>query len=117
MLDLNNWISVKSIVHQNINKYLPKMIDFKEHIQRAIIPLLSPQELSDIRDSRLNKNVIRKLAELGKKHYCNPQDQSDAILYCICLSIGTIIKEYGWGTKYISQDGMCELASLITTDN
>ena len=33
------------------------------------------------------------------------------------MAIGTIIKEYDWGTEYIQQSGMCALAEKCVIDN
>lgn len=90
------------------------MIKYKNHIQRRIILLANQQELNDVKDCRFNMNMVNKLAFIGQYLFKSSDDKSDAILYCICLVIGTIIKEYDWGTKYIQQDGMCEIAAKIT---
>ena len=29
------------------------------------------------------------------------------------MAIGTIVKEYDFGIKYVQQDGMCEMAAKI----
>ena len=29
------------------------------------------------------------------------------------MAVGTIIKEYDWGTYYISPEGICDLANMI----
>ena len=97
-----------------MGKYLPVMIAFKSAIQRVIIPMLTPTELGDIKDCQLNMTVVEKLANLGKTQYLHATERNDEILYCLCMAIGTIIKEYDWGIKYVQQDGMCELAAKIS---
>ena len=86
------------------------MIQLKSCIQRAVIPMLSTDELQDIKDCRLNMQVIDKLVYIGKGQYQQIVGHSDETLYCLCMAIGTIIKEYDWGTEYIQQSGMCALA-------
>ena len=110
-----NYSTVQANVTKNMMQYMSMMKDFKSLIQREIIPMLSQQELYDIRDCRLNIDTIDKLATLGKKHFqCAPQ-KSNEVLYCLCMAIGTIIKEYDWGIMYIQQDGMCEMSTKITS--
>lgn len=113
MLSSSNYLSTQSNVMGNMGKFLPVMIAFKSAIQRAIIPMLSPTELSDIKDCRLNITVVEKLTNLGKTKYQHAAERNDETLYCLCMAIGTIIKEYDWGIKYVQQDGMCELAAKI----
>ena len=95
-----------------ISFYLPIMTRYKSSIQREIIPLITPQELNDIRECRLNITLVDKLANLGKTHYA-ASDKSETTLYCLCMTVGTIIKEYDWGTDYVQQSGMLYLASKI----
>lgn len=115
MLNSSNYLSVQANVTGNIGKYLPVMVRFKSSIQRVIIPMLSENELQDIKDCHLNMEVVDKLANIGKVQYQQSAERSNEILYCLCLAIGTIIKEYDWGTRYIQQGGMCELATKITS--
>lgn len=95
----------------NIATIFPQMISHKQTIQREIINQLTQQEVCDIKDCRLNENVVDKLARLGYEHYCN--DQRSQTLYCIVMAIGTIIKEYEWGNYYVSQEGLYKLAIKI----
>lgn len=113
MLSSSNYLSTQSNVMGNMGKYLPVMVAFKSAIQRAIIPMLSSNELEDIKGCHLNMTVIEKLAKLGKAQYQHAAERNDETLYCLCMAIGTIIKEYDWGIKYVQQDGMCELAAKI----
>lgn len=113
MLNTNNYLSVQASITSHLNKYIPIMMQFKSTIQRAIIPQLSTNELKDIRDSRTNTTVIEKLVYIGKTQYQQSRERTDEILYCLCMAIGTIIKEYDWGTRYVQRDGMCEIAAKI----
>ena len=108
-----NYSTVQANVMKNASRYMVLMISFKSLIQREIMPMLSQQELSDIRDCRLNASTINKLATLGKKHFQSSSQKSNEVLYCICMAIGTIIKEYDWGTQYIQQSGMCAMSQKI----
>lgn len=108
-----NYSTVQANVMKNASQYMVLMINFKSLIQREIMPMLSQQELYDIRDCRLNTSTIDKLVTLGKKHFQSHSPKSNEVLYCICMAIGTIIKEYDWGTKYIQQSGMCTISQEI----
>ena len=69
MLDSSNYLSVQASITGNFSKYIPKMMLFKSSIQKAIIPMLSVEELQDIKDCRLNIGVIDKLGNIGKEQY------------------------------------------------
>lgn len=113
MLDSSNYLSVQASIMGNFGKYMPIMIHFKSSIQRTIIPMLSAGESQDIINCRLNTGVIDKLANIGRIQYLQYPEHSSEILYCLCMAIGTIIKEYDWGIFYVQQAGMCELAAKI----
>lgn len=113
MLGKDNFFSIQASVMGDLDKYMPIMIQLKSSIQGTVSLMLSSEETQDIKECRLNMNVVNKLAVIGRLQYANkPQDE---ILYCICVAIGTIIKEYDWGIKYLQLDGICELASKITS--
>lgn len=112
MLNELNIELIRNKVSNNMMSYLPYMIKYKSCIQKEILPLLTYEEMCDIRDCHFNSDVVSKLVDLGKKHYCG-SDKMDEIMYCICMAIGTIIKEYDWGTYYIHSEGMCKIAKLI----
>lgn len=114
MLNSSNYLSVQANVTEDMDKYLPIMAKFKSTIQRVIIPMLSANELQDIRDCRLNMDVVDKLVYIGNVQYMHAE-RNDETLYCLCMAIGTIIKEYDWGIEYIQQEGMCEIAAKITS--
>lgn len=90
---------------------LMKMIPLKSAIQKDVLPLLTSQEEVDIACSRKNEQVINKLAKLASFHY--RQSPNNETMFCLCMSVGTIIKEYEWGLEYIKPDGMFELAQKI----
>lgn len=97
----------------NFAMYMSEMLRIKSQIQRDIIPLATPSELDDIRNGKTNQLTIDKLSQIGKRLY-QESNKSDEMLYCVCMAIGTIIKEYDWGFKYITETGMCEIAQKVT---
>lgn len=113
MLTPSNIDTVRAMVFGNVSRYMPMMINYKTHIQNAIRPLLSEQEQWDIQACKLNMGCVRKLAGLGRECFYSSYEQSDAVLFCICFAIGTIIKEYDWGTQYLAPAGLCQLAAMI----
>lgn len=95
----------------NIMASLPKMINYKTYVQEKIIDLANRKELEDVRDCRINQGMIDKLTRLAKQAM---QPFSDAqSFYCAAMAVGTIIKEYEWGTRYLTPDGLYELATRI----
>ena len=98
-------------IMQNITLVFPKMINYKKSIQTAILDHLTSSEMYDIRDSIVNEDVITKLSMLGAEHFKLIPDAQT--LYCVSMAVGTIIKEYGWGTTYVTSPGLYELANKI----
>lgn len=96
-------------------KILQRAIPIKTKLQKAIVDCLTQEELYDIWSSNLNDDVIEKLILLARPYY--NEDPTNETLYVLALSIGTIIKEYEWGTYYISKDGMQELQDRIKNGN
>lgn len=83
----------------------------KTCIQNEIVEMLSSDEQRDIMLSVRNEATISKLIMIGKRHYV--QNQSEERLYMVAMSVGTIIKEYGWGTSFVTDDGLYGLALRI----
>lgn len=98
-------------VAANITTVFPRMINYKKSIQTAILDRLTSSEMYDIRDSIVNEDVITKLSMLGAEHFKLIPDAQT--LYCVSMAVGTIIKEYGWGTTYVTSPGLYELANKI----
>ena len=96
-------------------KILQRAIPIKTNLQNAIVDCLTQEELYDIWGSNLNDDVIEKLILLARPYY--NEDPTNETLYVLALSIGTIIKEYEWGTYYISRNGMQELQDRIKSGN
>lgn len=92
---------------------LARMIPYKTSIQNEIVEQLTQQELMDIALSIKNETVINKLAKLAATYY--KESQNNETLFCLSMTLATIIKEYEWGTNYLSADGICGLAQKICT--
>ena len=88
-----------------------KMIPYKTSIQNEIIPQLTQQELLDIKHSIKNHYVINKLAKIAARHY--KETPNNEALFCLSMTLATIIKEYEWGTEYLTPNGLCTLAKII----
>lgn len=103
-------VAAKSVV-SHISAVLPKMIGYKNYIQRSVLNIASPQELADVRDSRINQRMIDKLCKLAKNEWMSNSDAQS--LYCAAMAVATIVKEYEWGTQYLIGDGLWEMAQRI----
>lgn len=96
---------------EHISTNFLKAVQYKKIIQEAVIEELTPDEIDDIRYSRLNETVINKLVDIAKQIY--RQDHNTAALSCLSMAVGTIIKEYEWGTEYATSEGIVHLAQKI----
>lgn len=103
-------LAAKSVM-TNLAVVLPQMINYKSYIQKEVIEIASSQELEDVRDSRINQNMIKKLCKLAKNKWLLSGDVQS--LYCAAMAVATIIKEYDWGTQYLVEDGMWVIAQQI----
>lgn len=95
----------------DVSNVLPKMINYKSYIQRAILSQATQRELADVRDSHINQNLIDKLCRIAKNEWLLSGDAES--LYCAAMAVATIIKEYDWGTRYLVGDGLYEMATRI----
>lgn len=98
-------------VASNTSAYLPKMISYKSYVQRAVLNIATPKKLADVRDGHINQNLIDKLCMIAKREWLLSRDADS--LYCIVIAVGTIVKEYDWGTIYVSGNGPWELSQRI----
>ena len=98
-------------VASNITAALPKVIGYKGHIQKAIIKVVTHQEVEDVLDGRLNQGMVDKLCKIAKNEWALSGDALS--LYYAAMAVATIIKEYGWGTQYLVEEGMWEIAQRI----
>lgn len=103
-------LAAKSLV-SNFSSVLPKMISYKSYIQKAILEIASYHELEDVRDSRINQEMIDKLCKLAKSEWLLSGDSQS--LYCAAMAVATIVKEYDWGTQYLVGNGLWEMAQRI----
>ncbi len=90
---------------------LSRMIPLKSNIQNQIVNYLSEREKACIINSQINEDVIIKLTSLASIYYNQSPDKTN--LFILCMVIGTIIKEYEWGTYYITTEGVLKLSKLI----
>lgn len=88
------------------------MIRAKHSIQLEIIPLLTDRNRDNIRASIFDQDVFDKLIAIGKDYY-HESNNSDEFVLCLAMAIGTIIKEYEWGFKYVMPEGLCKIIKLI----
>ncbi len=86
----------------------------KTNIQNEIADILTPKEQQDVMLSVKNETTINKLIIIGKRYY--NQNPTDERAYMIAMSIGTIIKEYGWGIEYTIGDGLYNLGLKISSN-
>lgn len=91
--------------------YLPKMISFKKRIQVEVLDITTHKELENIRDSIYTQSLVNKLVNLAARMCGDKTDYTS--LYCASMAVGTIIKEYEWGSKWITPNGLFELANQI----
>lgn len=98
-------------VQNNVMSALPKMINYKKFVQEKVLYLATRKELEDVRDCRINQGMIDKLVKLAKQAMLTSRDAQS--FYCAAMAVGTIIKEYEWGTYYITMDGIYELITRI----
>lgn len=95
----------------NFSAVLPRMINYKSKIQKGVLDIASRKELEDVRDCRVNQGMIDKLCKLARKEWSLSEDARS--LYCVAMSVATIVKEYDWGTQYLMEDGLWEIAQRI----
>lgn len=101
-------------VRSNIMSYLPEMISFKKRFQVEVLDLATHEELENVRDSIYTQSMVDKLVNLAYRMWKDKTNHTS--LYCAAMAVGTIIKEYEWGTKWITPDGLYELASQIVNE-
>lgn len=95
----------------NLMAYFQQLVGYKSYAQQAVLNVATPQEISDIRNSRINQGLIDKLARIAKRQWVSSGDAHS--LYCAAMAVATIVKEYEWGTQYVSGEGLWEIANRI----
>ena len=104
-----------AIVRQDLMAYLPKMIAYKSNIQQTVLLVATPDEIEDVRCLTLNHSLVNKLAKLANGVWQATPDATS--LYCAAMAVGTIIKEYEWGTQFLTPDGLFQMSQLIQNAN
>ena len=87
------------------------MITYKTQLQNSLKRILTQSEINSIRLSVIDQGVTDKLVSLAKPIY--DQRKDDQTLYSLAMSIGTILKEFEWGEKFISPNKLYELSKRI----
>lgn len=98
-------------VASNFGAFLPQMVGYKNYVQRAVLNVATQKELLDVRDCRINQGLIDKLCTIAKREWLLSRDAES--LYCSAIAVGTIIKEYDWGTRYVTGEGPWEIGQRI----
>ncbi|MDL2244258.1 hypothetical protein LJC54_01965 [Parabacteroides sp. OttesenSCG-928-J18] len=98
-------------IFSNFSAALPKMTSYKSYVQLAILDIATQQEMEDVRDCHINQSMINKLARLAKGKWMLIGDAQS--LFCAAMAVATIVKEYDWGTYYLKDNGLFEMANLI----
>lgn len=112
MLTRQEFTSAAREVQGNFMAYFTQMAGFKSYVQTAVLAVLTPAELSDVAISRLNQDVIDKLSHIAYGAWLR-SNPSASNLYCAAMAVATIIKEYEWGTQYLTGDGLWDIACRI----
>jgi len=98
-------------VSQNPTVWLPLMIGYKTGIQKAILNIATKDELLDVKNCRINQSMISKLCQIANKELHKTYNAET--LFSLSIAVATIIKEYNWGTYYLIDEGLLELADRI----
>ena len=111
MITKQEFEQAAEIVRANPTSAMPKMISYKSFIQREVLKVATRQEFEDVRDCKINQEMIDKLVTIAKHEW---QLSGDTIsLYCAAMAVATIVKEYDWGIQYLTGDGLYEMAKRI----
>lgn len=110
MANLYEFSAAAEIVRNKLSSVLPKMIDYKTYIQRNVLDVASSEELADVSNGVFTRSLLDKLILLAKSKW---QSGTSEDLYCLAMAVATIIKEYGWGTEYLNNEGLYRLAMQI----
>jgi|GEM_PF-2526666 hypothetical protein len=90
------------------------MMAYKTQLQNSLKEILTQSEINSIKFSVIDQGVIDKLVSLAKPIYA--QNRDNQTLYSLSMSIGTILKEFEWGTDFVSSKRLYELAKRIFND-
>ena len=112
MLSRDEFESAGNNVKSSFLNFLPKMSAYKKHIQTAVLAVATQQELYDVRNSIFSQSLFCKLINIAQ-HVWAKDSKDIEYLYCAAMAVGTIIKEYEWGTQYVMPNGLYEIANQI----
>lgn len=104
---------IRYLSHLPQSSLMFQMIPLKDSIQKEIISLLTDEEKLSIKLSQMNKQVVNKLINLSMQYYKLFPNKTN--LYCLCMVIATIIKEYEWGDYFLTTQGILYLSEKIFT--
>lgn len=110
MVTQSEFSNIAEFIRGNLSSALPKMIEYKTYLQRNVLDIATCNELEDVKNGIVNGSLMTKLIILAKSRW---QSGATEDLYCLAMSIATIVKEYDWGTQYLSEDGLYSLAMQI----
>lgn len=110
MVTQSDYSNIAESIRGNVTSALPKMIEYKTYLQRNVLDIATCKELEDVKSGTFNGSLMTKLIILAKSRW---QSGSTEDLYCLAMSVATIVKEYDWGTQYLSEDGLYSLAMQI----
>ncbi|WP_278707341.1 hypothetical protein [Bacteroides intestinalis] len=110
MVTQSDFSNVAESIRGNLSSALPKMIEYKTYLQRNVLDVATCNELDDVKNGIVNGSLMTKLIILAKSRW---QSGATVDLYCLAMSVATIIKEYDWGTEYLSDKGLFSLAMQI----
>ena len=110
MVTQSDFSNIAESIRGNLSSALPKMIEYKTYLQRNVLDIATYDELEDVKNGTFNGSLMTKLIILAKSRW---QSGSMEDLYCLAMSVATIIKEYDWGTELLSDEGLFSLAEKI----
>lgn len=110
MVTQSDFSDIAESIRGNLSSALPKMIEYKTYLQSNVLDIATYKELEDVRDGTFNGSLMTKLIMLAKSRW---QSGATEDLYCLAVSVATIIKEYDWGTQYLRESGLHSLAKQI----
>lgn len=114
MISKGEFERIKNEALCNLNQTMTKMQTYKKYLQYEVLKYASTDELIDVKYCKYNNNLVDKLIKLAGEEWDYEDCGELQSLYCASMAVATIVKEYGWGTKFLTDDGLFEMASLIS---
>lgn len=113
MISQTEFDRVASEILRDVNAMMTKMQTYKKHLQYEVLKYATTEELVDVKYCKYNDNLVKKLIALAGEEYSDDCGGLKS-LYSASMAVATIIKEYGWGTRFLTPDGLYEMANLIS---